>query len=184
REPGWVDVTVIAQPTAIGVYHNETDVKRVRAIALAMDQAGMPTVFTDDIARVLWAKVAYNCALNPLSAMLNAPYGAMVKSEGTMNIMREVIGELYAVAKAMNVALEPATAEAYFDHFVNVLIPPTAAHYASMHADLAHGRRTEIDALNGAIWKYGREHGVPCPANAFLTNLIHGREQLSGHGTA
>ena len=179
-EPGHTDVTVIANPTAIGAYHADTPNGRVREIAEAMNASGVPTVYTDKIATVLWAKIAYNCALNPLSALLDVPYGMLAETEYTVDIMREVITELYAVAGPMKVALEPATPDAYMDLFYATLLPPTAAHYASMREDFRLKRRTEIDALNGAICAYGREYGVPCPTNTMLTRLVHAREHAVG----
>ncbi|MDX9973284.1 MAG: 2-dehydropantoate 2-reductase, partial [FCB group bacterium] len=164
-EPGRADVTVIANPTALGVYSSDTPVDRVRDMVRAMDGAGCPTVYTDKIATVLWNKVAYNCALNPLSALLDVPYGGLLDTEHTRETLREVVRELYAVADAMKIALEPATAEEYIPLLFDKLIPPTAAHYASMREDLRQRRRTEIDALNGAICRYAAEYGVPCPTN-------------------
>jgi 2-dehydropantoate 2-reductase len=174
--PGRVDVTVIANPTALGVYRPETPAARVREMVEAMENAGMPTVYTDKIATVLWSKVAYNCALNPLSALLDAPYGLLAQSDHTRAIIHDVIEELYAVGHAMGVDLEPRSEREYLDLFFNRLIPPTAAHYASMREDFLRHRRTEIDALNGAIVRYGGEHGVSCPANTMLTRLVLARE--------
>ena len=68
----------------------------------------------------------------------------------------------------------PAAGDAYIRKFYEKLLPPTAAHYASMREDLKKKRRTEIDALNGCIVRFGEEHEIPCPANALLTALIHG----------
>lgn len=181
-EPGHTEVTVIANPTALGAYHAGTPAGRVRAIAAAMDASGVPTVYTDKIATVLWAKIAYNCALNPLSALLDVPYGVLAETSDTVAIIREVIAELYAVAQPVNVLLEPARAEAYLELFFNELLPPTSAHYASMREDFRLKRRTEIDALNGAICAYGRQYGVPCPANMMLTRLVHAREHAVGAG--
>ena len=180
RGPGWVDVTVIANPTALGTYHPATSTDRIRSIAESMDAAGLPTVFTDRIRTVLWNKVAYNCALNPMSALLDVPYGGLLDTEHTRQTMREIIHEIYAVARAMNVPLEPGTPDGYVRHLFEELIPPTAAHYASMRADFIHRRRTEIDALNGAIGRFGTEHGVPCPVNTLLTRLVHAREHALG----
>lgn len=176
KEPGWVDVTVIANPTALGVYSPETPEDRVREIVDAMEAAGLPTVYTDRIATVLWGKVAYNCALNPLSALLDVPYGALLDTEHTREMMREIVHELYAVGMGIGVALEPALPGEYVDLLFNTLIPPTAAHYASMRADFIHKRRTEIEALNGAIVRYAKELGIPCPTNTTLTRLVHARE--------
>jgi len=180
QEPAWADVTVIAQPTALGVYRPEAPAERVQAIAQAMNDAQLPTVYTDAIEAVLWSKVAYNCALNPLSALLDVPYGVLAETEHTRSIITEVIEELYRAGHAMGVRLDPATPQDYLDLFFTRLVPPTAAHYASMREDFLHKRRTEIDALNGAIVRYGQEHGVPCPTNALLTRLVRAREYALG----
>jgi 2-dehydropantoate 2-reductase len=180
NEPGSIEITVIANPTALGVYDPAAPADRVKDIAAAMDNAGIPTVYTDEIATVLWGKIAYNSALNPLSALLDVPYGALPESEDSRVIMCEVIHELYAVAEAMDVRLKPESPEGYLDLLFNELIPPTAAHYASMREDFVHGRRTEIDALNGAICRYGEQHNVACPTNTMLTRLVRARERAAG----
>ena len=179
-EPGHAEVTVIANPTAIGSYHDAVHEERVKAIVAAMDEAGIPTVYSDKIATVLWAKVAYNCALNPLSALLDVPYGALLETEESRQTMRYIIMELYKVAEAMEVCLEPQNAEDYVKLLFEGLIPPTAAHYASMREDFRRRRRTEIDALNGAICRYGLQVGIPCPTNLLLTRLIRAREHALG----
>jgi 2-dehydropantoate 2-reductase len=148
----------------------------VRALAEAMDAAGLPTVFTERIATSLGQKVAYNCALNPLSALLDVPYGALLDTEHTRTMLREIVEELYAVGRGMRIDLDPATPSAYHELLIGTLIPPTAAHYASMREDFRKGRRTEIDALNGAICRYGDELGLPCPVNATLARLVRARE--------
>ena len=142
-----------------------------------MNESGIPTVYTDRIQTILWSKVAYNCALNPLSALLDVPYGHLAEEDYTRKIMGDVIHELYRVGHAINIPLEPDTSDAYLERFYGKLVPPTAAHYASMREDLKKMRRTEIDALNGCIARFGVERDIPCPANALLTALIHAREK-------
>jgi 2-dehydropantoate 2-reductase len=46
-----------------------------------------------------------------------------------------------------------------------------------MLQDLQRGRRTEIDAINGRIWRYGADLNLPTPANETLTRLIWQRER-------
>lgn len=175
-EPGHAEVTVIAQPTALGTYDAATPKDRVRAIAEAMDAAGLPTIYTDRIATVLWAKVAYNCALNPMSALLDVTYGEVGRRADTRALIEEVVSELYAVGDAMDIPLEPQSPGQYLNLFFEKLLPPTANHYASMREDFRRKRRTEIDALNGAIVKYGDELKVPTPVNTTLTRLVKARE--------
>jgi 2-dehydropantoate 2-reductase len=178
-EPGHAEVTVTADATSIGCYRDAVPMPRIEAHAKAMDEAGIPSRATDTIATYLWGKVAYNCALNPLSALLGIPYGGLLEMEDTRYTMREIIHELYAVGRAMDVALRPPTPEEYIERLFDHLIPVTADHYASMHEDLRRGRRTEIDALNGAICRFGAEYGIPCPTNTVLSRLIRAREHVA-----
>jgi len=149
---------------------------RIEAVAKAMNDSGIPTHATDRIATFLWAKVAYNCALNPMSALLDVPYGGLLDTEDTKAIMHEIVGELYAVGKAEGVALDPPTAEGYVKRLFEYLVPATAGHYASMREDFRRKRRTEIDALNGAIVRFGKQHGIACPTNETLARLVRARE--------
>jgi 2-dehydropantoate 2-reductase len=175
-KPGHAEVTVTADATALGCYREAVPKERVEEIAKAMDDAGIPTHATDSIATFLWAKVAYNCSLNPMSALLDVPYGGLLETEHTQAIMREVVQELYAVGHAEGVDLEPHTADAYIDRLFTYLIPTTAGHYASMREDFRRQRRTEIDALNGAIARLGQKHAIPTPTNLTLTRLVKARE--------
>ena len=48
-----------------------------------------------------------------------------------------------------------------------------------MLQDLARGRRTEIDFLNGAIAAFAARHGIPAPLNTCIANLVRFRESLT-----
>jgi 2-dehydropantoate 2-reductase len=177
-EPGHVDVTVIARPTALGVYPGGPDAERVRSLAQALDAAALPTVYSDNIGAELWRKVAYNSALNPLCALLDVPYGKLPELAETREAMAAIVTELYAVAAARGISMDPPTPDEYMTLFYEKLVPPTAAHFGSMHEDFRLKRKTEIDALNGALVRFGREGGVACPANAMITRMVKAREQL------
>lgn len=177
--PGHVDVTVFARPAALGMYREGPPEARVRALAKALDDGGLPTAYSDQIGAELWRKVAYNSALNSLCALLDVPYGKLPELAETRAIMTDIVTELYAVAAARGIAMEPATPAEYMTLFYEKLVPPTAAHYGSTHEDFRLGRRTEIDALNGAIVRFGDEAGVDCPVNRMITRMVKAREQLS-----
>ena len=176
-EPGTVEVTVFAHEGRIGSMTGAIDPDRIEMIAETFTAAGIPMLATDDIESHVWGKVLYNCALNPLSAVLGVTYGTLAERQHTCEIMSAVVDEIYRVAETRGVALFEKTASDYFRHFLEDLVPPTAAHRASMYEDLRIGRRTEIDALNGAVVGLGAEHGVGCPVNAALTALVHARER-------
>src|SRR5262249_53879596 len=130
-------------------------------------------VHTDRLAALLWAKVFYNAALNPLGALLGLHYGALPESAHSRALMDGVIDEAFDVARAEGVSLPWSSAGGYRDEFYGRLVPATYDHRSSMLQDLERGRRTEIDAINGAVWRRGAEHGIKTPVNAALTQLIH-----------
>ncbi len=170
--PGLVTVTVYAAPVLLGALDPELPGGQLSRVAVDLNRAGIPTEVVAEIIPHLWDKVLYNCALNPLGAILGATYGALGDDPETRDLMGLIIAEIYDVARARGVALHHPEAAGYFHHFLENLVPPTAAHWPSMWQDLQAGRRTEIEALNGAICRYGRETGVATPYNETMSRLI------------
>ena len=180
--PGTVRVTVCAEPVALGavVRGDAATEAQARRWATRLATAGVPAEYVADVHAHLWAKVFYNAALNPLGALLGLPYGALAADPDARAIMDDVIEEGYAVARARGVTPTTASADAYRRIFYERLVPSTAHHRSSMLQDLERGRRTEIEAINGSLWSFGREAGVATPVNATLTRLVRWRERLGG----
>ena len=178
-EPGRVTVTVYAEPVLLGAVDPDAPADKLALVSQHLNEAGIPTQVVDDIVSHLWGKALYNCALNPLGAVLGVPYGALGNHPDTRDLMRFIIGEIYQVARAKGVRLPLSRPDDYFRHFLEKLVPPTAAHRPSMWQDLQAGRPTEIEALNGAICRYGRELGIPTPYNDAVTRLVRFRQSRS-----
>lgn len=159
-------------PVLLGALSPDSPREKLARVAAELNRAGIPTQVVEDILTHIWGKVLYNCALNPLGAVLGVPYGALGENPQTRELMRRLIEEIYQVAGARRVPLPHADAAAYFQHFLKDLVPSTAAHWPSMWQDLKAGRRTEIEALNGAIWRYGREAGLATPYNDTFSRLV------------
>jgi ketopantoate reductase len=73
--------------------------------------AGVPVTLSDNVAGELWAKLVVNCAYNALSAISQLPYGKMIQGPGIRDVMRDVVEETLAVAKASGVAMAPGMLE-------------------------------------------------------------------------
>ncbi|HOJ13998.1 MAG TPA: ketopantoate reductase family protein [Deltaproteobacteria bacterium] len=175
--PGTARVTVYADKVLLGSPSGTAPKDKIDTVRSHLDSAGIPCSVTDDIESSLWGKVLYNCSLNALGAILNVPYGELSETPALMDMIRRVIGEIFEVARAKGVKLPYAHAGEYFRVLTEVQLPPTASHRSSMLQDLSRGSLlTEIDALNGAISRYGRELGVMTPANDFLTAIVKGLE--------
>jgi len=136
-------------------------------IARALIAAGVPTDISDNVRGALWAKLILNCAYNALSAITQLPYGRLVKGEGITAVMRDVVDECVAVAKADDV-----TIPGDIDAAVRKIAETVPGQYSSTAQDLARGKRSEIDHLNGLIVRRGESLGVATPANRLLHAIV------------
>jgi 2-dehydropantoate 2-reductase len=180
RHPGRVSVTVQADVVRVGNWTGEVDPERLDALATLLNDAGIEAAHSPDIQAHIWNKVFYNCALNPLATVLGSTYGFLLTTEPTREVMRRILDEAYQVAWAEKAELALPTPDAYREHLFQNLIPPTSAHFPSMLQDIQKGKRTEIDALNGAIVRLGKAHQFACRTNETLVDLIHTLEATGG----
>ena len=176
--PGRAEVTVIADDVRIGQPEDTVVADRIREIATVFSEAGVPTKYAANIEAILWDKILYNAALNPLGALLECTYGQLAENEETRQIMDAIIEEIFAVASAHDKPLNWKSAGEYKDHFYTKLVPPTAKHFPSMYYDVKAGKRLEIDALNGAVVRLAREKGIAVPVNETITRMIKAKETL------
>ena len=179
-EPGHVKVTVYAEEVLIGSRLGRVELEDLIEITDAFTAAGIPTKPTQKISQHIWGKVLYNAALNPLGTILRRTYGELAENAYTREIMDHVIAEIFAVAHAAGTEMLWEHPEDYRKLFYGKLVPPTAAHYPSMLRDIEQGRRTEIDALNGAVVRLAREAEILAPVNLALTNQIKFLEDPTG----
>lgn len=177
--PGRAEVTVIADDVRMGQPDGAIDPGRVKAIAEAINKAGIPTSYAENVSAILWDKILYNAALNPLGAVLECTYGQLAENADTRRLMDLIIDEVFRVAQAHGISLNWKTPGEYQKHFYDRLVPPTAKHFPSMYYDVKAGKRLEIDALNGAIVKLAQEKGISVPANEIITALIKAKEALA-----
>jgi 2-dehydropantoate 2-reductase len=142
---------------------------RIARVAAIFERAGVPCPVSADVRAGLWTKLVMNAAFNALSALTRARYGRLVADPGVAATMRAVIDECVAVARADGVTLD-APASLHADALR--LGEAMAAATSSTEQDLARGRPTEIDALNGYVVARGDAHGVPVPVNRALHAMV------------
>ena len=132
------------------------------------EQAEIPCRISDDIAADLWSKMVMNCAYNALSALTRAQYGRMVQSEPVRDFGVRVIGETVAVARAEGVALSLDDSMEAMQRIAAAM----PAQFSSTAQDMARGKRSEIDHLNGTVVRLGARHGIAVPVNQALYALV------------
>lgn len=140
---------------------------RSEAAAQALTAAGVPTEISDNVRGALWAKLILNCAYNALSAVGRIVYGELVRRPGIPEVMRDVVAECLAVARADGVNV-PGDVEAAVRRIAETM----PGQYSSTAQDLMRGKPSEIDFLNGYVVRRGDALGVPVPANRVLWTVV------------
>ncbi|WP_322071795.1 ketopantoate reductase family protein [Paraburkholderia bannensis] len=141
--------------------------RQSETVARALIDAGVPTEISPNVRGALWSKLILNCAYNALSAISQLPYGRLVQGVGVRDSMRDVVAECKAVAHADGVTLPPDV-----DAAVNRIAETMQEQYSSTAQDLARGKRSEIDHLNGFVVQRGAALGVATPANRLLHTIV------------
>ena len=143
-----------------------------RQVAAVCERAAIACRISDNIEGELWTKLLMNCALNALSAVGRSDYAHIIACPPADSLMQSVVGEFMAVAAAAGVRLPAIRDTAAAVDAVKHLVRQMPAQHSSMAQDLARGRRTEIDALNGFIQRRAGELGLQVPANQALSALV------------
>ncbi|MDY4954370.1 MAG: 2-dehydropantoate 2-reductase [Candidatus Onthomonas sp.] len=170
-EPNISEITVHSAPVLLGNLYG-LDVEPLRPLAQALDAGGIPADVTQDVAAALWAKMLYNCSLNPLGAVLGLCYGDLTKCPEGSAILSAIVDEVFAVMTASGYHTYWPTADAYKQELFGNLIPTTYAHVSSTLQDIQRKHPTEIDILSGKIIQLGEAHGIDVPVNRMLYRQI------------
>lgn len=140
-------------------------------IATLFSDAAIPTRVSDRVIDELWRKLVMNCAYNALSAVAQLPYRRVIEVSGVTDVIRNVVDECAAVATALGVSLPKDMYE-----LVLALAETIPNQLSSTAQDLARGKPSEIDYLNGYVVRKGAELSIPVPTNLALQVVVKLRE--------
>lgn len=146
--------------------------QKAEFIANILNNSGFQTKISDNIYGSIWGKLIVNSAINPITAITKLSNGELLEHDETIKLLRMTAKESTLVASASNVSLpydDPVSA-------VESTCRATSLNVSSMLQDVLKGKRTEIDAINGAIVIEGRKNTIKTPINESLTYLIKGIE--------
>lgn len=165
------EVTVYTEPILIGSLQKE-DPSSLQEIADMITSSGIRCELTDEVDKYLWAKMLYNCALNPLGAILDVNYGKLTENEFSMELMNSIIDEIFEVINESEYETLWENSNEYKDIFYSKLVPDTYNHYSSTHQDIKRKIKTEIDSLTGKVIELGERNNVDVSTNKIIYNLI------------
>jgi 2-dehydropantoate 2-reductase len=133
-----------------------------------LEDAGFNLDILDDVDSLIWGKLVINAAINPVTAMLKVTNGELLTRPTARELSAALANEVAAVAAAQDIALSFPDPVAAAENVAE----RTAANNSSMLQDVQRGAPTEIDAICGAVVRYGEEFGVDTPANHTLWRLV------------
>jgi 2-dehydropantoate 2-reductase len=167
--PGHVTQTHKGKTTIGELDGRRTD--RIEAVRALLEGAGFDTVVSEDVMAVVWQKFLLNLAINPLCAITGLRLGEVSRLPAMDALQDRVIDEALAVVAAKGLRLpDPDIRATIKRHCRSKYSRP------SMLQHIDAGRRTEIDALNGALVREAQALGVPVPCNEAVVALAKGRE--------
>lgn len=176
RSPTHVNINVQASPVRVGTLTGAAPGPMPDVVARG--QAGfLPITFEDEIEPAVLDKFLFNTCLNAIGAITRMRYGELVSNGHTRHLITQVADETLRVVLAhRRFPLAPDGATYVDQRLTPFVLPRAAAHRSSMLQDVEAGRRTEIDYLNGAVVRLGREHGIATPSNDAVASLVRARE--------
>jgi 2-dehydropantoate 2-reductase len=135
----------------------ETD--RARAFLAACRKAQIPTELVPDVDRALWDKYVFLTTHAGMTALTRCPAGVLRALPEVRELYRRIVNEIVAVGRAAGAPVD----ESQLDQGMKFLdgVAPNA--YSSLHHDLTHGKRLELDALHGHVVRLAERHGVAVP---------------------
>ena len=152
--------------TFIGELDHEVSDRAIR-VAKMFGEAGIDTEVSENIHDLIWDKLLVNVGINALTALTELKNGQLLDYPETLRIMEALVSEAAEVARRRGIRIEGNPIER-----VKSIAEATRGNRSSMGQDIDFRRKTEIDAINGAVVREAKRLGLPVPCNEVVTDLI------------
>jgi len=183
KKKGWVVGSVSRGDLVIGpidakAAQDTALAARLQALVELFATAQVPVRVSADVMAELWSKLMVNCAYNAISGIAQASYGKLTALGPVRELQEAVVREVVALAEAegVNLTLAPAL------EAMRKIAGAMPAQLSSTAQDMARGKPSEIDHLNGFVARRGAALGVATPANQALHALVRLIESERGRG--
>ena len=165
--PGVILQTGTLQRLLFGEYDRRRS-ERAEQFLAALLKAGIQAELSDDIRRTLWEKYVFLVGLSSTTATMRSPIGPIRENPQTRAFLLDIMKEAVEVGRAHGVDLPADYAEQRLQ-FADSVAP---AMDSSLHHDLQHGNRLEVEWLAGGVVQLGEKVGVPTPLNRAVWDIL------------
>jgi 2-dehydropantoate 2-reductase len=146
---------------------NKTDNDRLQGLTSLLQKGGIAASFSGDIRSRLWAKLFVNVGINALTAIYNWTNGQILVSSDARNTLKKLVREAEKIARATGITIKEDPVAAAL-----TVCKRTADNISSMLQDVRNCRPTEIEAINGAVSRLGKELNIATPVNDSIVSQI------------
>lgn len=153
-------------PTYLGEPRGASS-SRVELILELFRKAGLEAHASDRMEQLIWEKLHINVGINAITALTGIRNGVIAQVDAARDLSRDAVLEAMEVARRKGFAIPKDMVDR-----VLAVARATAVNRSSMGQDVDRRKRTEIDAINGAIVQYGQELGIDTPVNRTMTRLV------------
>ncbi|MFD2045344.1 ketopantoate reductase family protein [Ornithinibacillus salinisoli] len=155
--------------TYIGAVESDRANDLLGRIASIFTKSGLETQVSDNVQSIIWSKLLINIAYNGLTAITRLKNGDAIVTQEGKQIVEKLVNETVQIAGAKGIPLlfeDPVT------ECIRLGEEEIGMNTSSMLADILHERKTEIEAINGAVMAEGSTHDIATPYNEMIFNLI------------
>ena len=131
-------------------------------------EAGIKAELTDDISSALWNKFILITSVGGLTALTRLTLGEILAVDETRALLTEAMREVEAIAKARGMNIEAG----YIDRVVRTLRRFGNGNHSSLYYDLIHEKPLELEALSGAVVRYGQALSIPTPIHKTIYGAL------------
>lgn len=154
-------------PTYLARHADPAQQERIDKLITMLNESGLAACSSENIEEIIWNKLLINVGINALSSLVGLKNGDLIRQPELLPLMEQAINEAAEVARRKGIKTDP--------NALNLAVKAcemTSDNRSSMLQDILNKKRTEIDAINGAIVREAVRLGVETPANRLLSNLV------------
>jgi len=167
-EPGVVEHTGGPAEFVFGELDGGRSERAERFLEACERAAGVEPELSTDVQVAIWEKAAFICAQSGMTAAVRLPLGEVRSVPASWAMYRRVIEEVVSVGRAEGVDLPDDAV----DRLVDFAEGLDGDAYSSLHYDLTHGKRMEVEALFGAVVRRAEDEGVDVPMNEAVYAIL------------
>lgn len=159
KEPGVIEHTGGPASVIFGEMDGVTTPRAERFRDLC-ERADIEVTLSEDVAVDIWEKFTFITAQAGMTATVRLPIGEIRTTDASWGMFERLMQEVQSVAAAEGVEVPDETIEEWLEFATDL----DGDAYSSLHYDMTHGKRMELEAFHGAVLDLADEHGISVPA--------------------